>query len=118
MTAEQQLLITEDKIITPLVQVLEEVTPRPTTEPFQPKTVSPSIKDSLDILFPEQQYEEKRIQKAREILGKLTEEFTDSQLRDVVAEIQFLADSWLDDFERKTYGGLTLKELLHERGGL
>lgn len=117
MAAEQQLLIAEEKIITPLVQVLEQA-PTRSIEPYQPNKVSPSIRESLDILFPEQQYEEKRIQKTKEILGKLCQEFTESQLRDVVTEIQFLADSWLDDFERKTFGGLTLKELLHEKGSL
>lgn len=118
MTApEQQLLITEDQIITPIVEVLEEATTKPPGTP-QPKEVSPSLKQSLDNLFPEQQYDEKDIQKAKEVLGKLADEFSDIQLKGIVAEFQFLAESWLDDFERKIFKGLTLKELLHEKGGL
>lgn len=114
MTApEQQLLITEDQIITPAVEVLKEVTPAV----LHPE-VSPSLKQSLDDLFPEQQYDEKDIQRAKEILGGLANEFTAEQLKDTVTEIQYLAESWLDGFERKIFKGLTLKELLHEKGGL
>lgn len=115
--AEQQLLLPEERYITPLNEILNDVTPKPDQAPLKPQSDHKSLKESLDILFPEQQHKEKRIQRAKEILGTLAQKFTDSQLRDVVTEIQFLADSWLDDFERKTFGGLTLKELLHEKGG-
>lgn len=114
-TAGQQLLITEEQIITPLVEIFKEVTP---TKPIRTQEVSQSVTQSLNVLFPEQQYDEKNIQKAKEILGDLAYEFTNAQLKDVVSEIQFLTESWLDDFERTIFKGLTLKELLHEKGGL
>ncbi len=117
-TAEQQSLITEDKYITPLVQILEEVTPKTQNDPPKPKDMSKSVSDTLDILFPEQKHQEKALQKARETLGELAESFTTDQLKDSLTEIQYLVDSWLDDFERQTFGGLTLKELLHEKGSL
>lgn len=110
----QQTLITEEQIVTPLVKVLDTVTPQPTSL----QESSPSLKQSLDELFPEQQYDEKNIQKAKEILGKIANELTPDELQDTVIEMQFLASSWLDDFERKIYKGLTLRELLHEKGGL
>ena len=110
---EQQLLIREEQIIRPLVEVLDTVTPIPKT-PSEP--VSSTIRESLDELFPEQKYEEKDIQKAKEALGKVADEFTEIELKGVMAEVQLLAESWLDDFERKTFKGLTLKELLHEKG--
>lgn len=116
-TAEQQQLITEEQIITPAVEVLEQVTPKPPGTP-QAKEISESLKQSLDNLFPEQQFDEKSVQKAKEILGKLADQLTPDQLKDTVTEMQFLANSWLDDFERKIFKGLTLKELLHEKGGL
>lgn len=114
---EQQLLIPQDRIITPLVEFLEEVAPKPINQP-QSKKPTNALKESLDNLFPEQQYDEKNIQKAKEILGKLADEFTQVQLKDTVTEVQFLAENWLDNYEREIFGGLTLQELLHEKGGL
>jgi len=110
------LFITEEKIVTPLVQVLDQVTP--STNTHKQLENSQSFIQSLNDLFPEQEYENKAIQRAKEVLGNLADEFTHAQLRDTVAEIQFLADSWLNDFERKIFKGLTLKELLHEKGSL
>ena len=78
--------------------------------------VSPLAKHSLDELFPEQEYEEKAVKRAKEILGLLSDEFTAEQLKDVVAEVQFLVSTWLDDFEKNIFDGLTLQELLHEKG--
>lgn len=77
---------------------------------------APSIQNSLDSIFPEQKYNEKTLQKAKQVLGEITDEFSDVQLQEAVTEVQFLADCWLDEFEKKTYGGLTLQELLHEKG--
>lgn len=107
----QAKVVSEEQIITPLVEILETTTPQPTSRPSQ------SLTKSLNDLFPEQQYEEKRVQKAKEVLGKLADEFTEIELKGVVTEVQCLAESWLDDFERNIFNGLTLKELLHEKGG-
>lgn len=114
--SKKELLITEEKIITPLVQVLDQVTP--TNGHKQGLESSHSFTQSLNDLFPEQAYEEKDIQKAKEVLGELANKLTAEQLRDVVAETKYLVESWLDDFEREIYNGLTLKELLHEKGGI
>ncbi len=112
---KQEYLIPEEKIISPLVTVLGEVAPQ---VHGSTKSSPKALNKSLDELFPEQQYDEKRIQKAREILGEVTDRYTAEQLRDIVTEIQYLVDTWLDDFERQVFAGKTLKELLHERGGL
>lgn len=112
-TLEQQpFLITEEQIIAPLVEVLDKVTP--SLSP--PQSLSPSLKESLDQLFPEQQHEDKNIQKAKQILGEKAAEFTTEQFRDLITEVQYLVNTWLDDFERETFNGQTLKELLHEKG--
>ena len=99
----------------PLLDILDEAVSKPQKrqEPSQKK--AEVIKESLDQLFPEQQYEEKAIQKTKQILGELSKQFTPQQLKEIAIEVQFLADTWLDDFERKTFQGKTLKELLHER---
>lgn len=112
-----KILTTEDKFIPSLIQILEESTPSdiPTKENSQ-KPIR-SLKESLDNIFPEQEYD-KKLQKAKEVLGNLSKDLSTQQLRDVVTEIQYLVNTWLDDFEREIFKGQTLKELLHEKGGL
>ncbi len=111
----EQTVVTEEKFIAPLVEVLDVVStaiPKP-----DPKVIPKSLRESLDELFPEQQYDEKSIQKAKELLGPIAKESTAEQLKDAVIEIQYLCESWLDDFERTIFKGETLTELLHEKGG-
>lgn len=79
---------------------------------------SVTITQTLDKLFPEQEREDKDIKEAREILSLLSKEFDDQQIKDLITEIQFLTESWLDDFERSIFKGLTLQELFHEKGEL
>ncbi len=55
-----------------------------------------------------------KLQKAREILGELANEYSDDELWKIVTEIQFLTDCWLDEFEREIFDGKTLTELLTE----
>ncbi len=110
-------LFSEDKFITPLEAVLHEATPKAQYEE-RADIDKGVLKKSLDDLFPEQRYEEKDIQRAKEILGQLAEKFSNQELLNVITDIQFLVNNWLDDFERKTFNGLTLKKLLHEKGGI
>ena len=58
------------------------------------------------------------MQKAKELLGKLATEFTPEQLKGTIIEMQYMAESWLDDLEKDIFKGLTLKEVLHEKGGV
>lgn len=114
-TLEQQsFLITEEQIVTPIKQVLEAITPG--NEPLTVGNIPKTLTQSLDDLFPEQQYEEKDLKEAKELLGKLAREYTTEDLRGAIIEIQYLAQAWLDDFERSIFKGLTLKEVLHEKG--
>lgn len=39
----------------------------------------------------------------------------DTHIQDVAVEIKFLAKSWLDDFEKETFEGKTIDELLNNR---
>jgi hypothetical protein len=110
-----QIEISKEKIVTPLVQVLEHITPTPLSKPNQSLDQSKSFTESLNDLFPEQLYNDKEIQKAREILGEIANELTPQQLNSVVSEVKYLAESWLDDFERDLFGGQTLQELLHNK---
>ena len=111
-------LLTEEQILNPAVEILQKVSGQTPSYIAPAELLSKSVSDSLDALFPEQKHEDKKIQRAKEILGPLANEFTLDQLKNVVIEIQYLAESWLDDFEREIFKGKTLKELLHEKGSL
>jgi hypothetical protein len=107
--------ISEEKVIIPLTQVLEHISPNSLEKPKQSLDQTPSFNQALNNLFPEQLYDDKEIQKAKEILGSITAELTPQQLEVVIAEVKYLAETWLDDFEREVFQGQTLKELLHNK---
>lgn len=109
-------LISSNQVVTQAVNELEKVKAQ-TPETLKPTGISETTIKNLDDLFPEQRREEKAIKSAKEILGELASQYTQEQLKNVVTEIQFLAESWLDDFEREIFKGKTLRELLHDNGG-
>jgi len=114
---EQERLIKEDTYIQPLKEVLDEITPKSMDITNKSLSESSSFKESLDNLFPEQKYQENDIQEARKILRDTAVEFSEDQLKESINEAKFLVETWLDDFEREIFEGLTLQELLHEKGG-
>lgn len=75
-----------------------------------------TTEESLNNLFPEQKYSDKRIKQAKEALGLLAFEFSESELNNLIFEVESLTEGWLDEYERQTFNGLTLQELLHEKG--
>lgn len=113
---QQSLLYTQEQIVKPAVEVLNNVTITP--QEYKPPGITSGLNQALDDLFPEQQYDERDIQKAKEILGMKANEFTEVELKETISEIKYLAESWLDDFERKIFKKKTLNEMLHEKGGL
>ena len=74
----------------------------------------PIVDKALDIIFPEQQYEDKTIRRAKEILGEIGKEMTVDEIKTLVSEVQYLCDTWLDKYERELFNGMTLNELLNE----
>ncbi len=56
--------------------------------------------------------EQKDIDEAREILGNNAKNLSDEELKDLLVEMQYLVESWLDEYERKIFNGKTLNELL------
>lgn len=56
--------------------------------------------------------EEKDIDEAREILGDTAKDITDDELKDILVEIQYLVECWMEEFERTIFNGKTLNELL------
>lgn len=113
----EAIKVTEQQIVRPLELILQEVTPKTESKHLPLEKNLKPIKESLNTLFPEQEYSGKDFQKTKETLGPIAKDLTTAELRDVIAETQFLINSWLDDFERNIFDGLTLNELLHEKGG-
>lgn len=100
-------LSTNEKISAQFVSALIAKPAIPSVE----AKVKPSI--TLDSIFPTQQ-EETKIQKARQILGEIVTEMTDEELESHITKFQYLMDCWLDDFEKKSFNGKTLDQLLRE----
>lgn len=74
----------------------------------------PSLEKVLHNIFP-QNSDESNILRVRRILGQTAEIFSDEQIQYIVAEFQFLIDSWLDEFEKEIFKGLTLKQVINEK---
>lgn len=77
-----------------------------------PHTTSQGVYDQINQHFHEQNEEQKTVQEARDILGESAENLTDSQVQDLVNEVQYLVDTWIEEYEQKVFDGKTLKELL------
>lgn len=77
---------------------------------FNPQT---SLEQAINAVFP-QTSEESNIIRTRRILGKNAYSLSDEQIETIVAEFQFLANTWLDEFEKEIFKGLTLKQVLNE----
>lgn len=97
----------------PRYKVTPTVKPSPISQ--EPKNINPlaSLESALNSILPTQA-EETSIIKTRRILGEVGKTLSDEQMESIVAEFQFLANSWLDEFERDVFNGMTLKEVLHE----
>lgn len=76
------------------------------------KSNQQGVYDQLNQLFSEQDKQQKLIHEARDTLGESAESLTDEQIFDLVNEIQYLADTWLEEYEQKIFDGKTLDEVL------
>jgi len=74
------------------------------------------VEQTLEQMFPEQEHQEKRIKEAKSALGLLAYELSEEELVKTITEVEFLTETWLDEFERNIFKGMTLRELLHEKG--
>ena len=73
-----------------------------------------NLENVLNSMFPSQQ-EENNITRARNHLGESARAFSDERIQTIAAEFQFLIDTWLDEYEREVFKGMTLKEVLNEK---
>lgn len=58
--------------------------------------------------------EETVLHKARATLGDCVTNVSDEELEIYITELQHLIEYWLDNFERRLFEGLTLKQALGE----
>jgi hypothetical protein len=70
-----------------------------------------TIEDTIHTLLPFDTGENK-IKRARNILGKSANLVPDEAIDIALTQFEFLAKSWLDEFERKIFEGKTLQEAL------
>lgn len=83
----------------------------PNFHSLTPQTSQLETYDKLNQLFTEQDQQKQSTIEAREILGVFANDLSNSQVYDLVNEIQYLVDSWLEEYERQVFGGKTLNEL-------
>lgn len=79
------------------------------------RTNSPtqSLDSALERIFPTSQ-EESKLEKTRRIMGDAVESLTDEELQIYITKFQQLVDYCLDMFERQSFDGATLREILQE----
>jgi hypothetical protein len=68
--------------------------------------------EKINQIFTDQKEQKKTILEAREILGESAKDLSDDQIHELISEVQFLVDTWLEEYERKTFDGKTLEELI------
>jgi hypothetical protein len=73
-----------------------------------------NLENVLNSIFPQPQ-EENNITRTRNHLGDVSKKFSDEQMIATISEFQFLIDTWLDEYEREVFKGMTLKEVLNEK---
>ena len=70
------------------------------------------IYEQINQNFQDQSEKQKSVQEAREILGESAQDLTDDQVHDLVNEVQYLVDTWIEEYEQNIFDGKTLKEML------
>lgn len=68
------------------------------------KTLSP---------FVSQSNKESQVEKSRRILGEVASDLSDNDLQIFITEIQYLINSWFDQFEQEIFKGQTLRQILN-----
>lgn len=74
-----------------------------------------SLNSLLTTLYPENRSQDKEILTVKKILGEKGASMSQEEIKDLIAKVQYLIDSMLNQFERKLYEGKTLQELLSSK---
>lgn len=81
--------------------------------PVYKPTSEISLQNVLNRAFPKQS-EENKFTRTRQLLGETAQTLSNEQIETVVTEFQFLIDTWLNEYEKDVFKGLTLKEVINE----
>ncbi len=106
-TLSLQLFDENTLVIDPPMELNNEPVPVPTP----PTSPLDQLEKTLATIFPDNQ-EETKVSKARKILGETADTLHDEKLESLVTDFEYLADTWLDVFEKRVFGGKTLKEVI------
>jgi len=72
-------------------------------------STSDNLLNSHTNMFPEQEYENKTVKKAKEILG---EDYSLEDVKATIASFEYLINKWIQEYEKKVFDGKTIKEIL------
>ena len=72
-----------------------------------------SIETAINNIFPLASEENKTL-RMRKVFGNAAQSLSNEQIETITTQFQFLVDSWMDEFEKEVFSGLTLKEVLNE----
>jgi len=67
------------------------------------------LENALQEMFPEQQYEDKIVLRAKEVLGK---DYSIEDVKSLITSFEYLITNWLEEYEKKVFDNKTLNELL------
>lgn len=85
-------------------------TPRNFSESYNPQQ---SIETAINHIFPLQSEENKTL-RMRKALGESAKSLSNERIETITTQFQFLIESWMDEFEKEVFSGLTLKEVLND----
>ena len=80
----------------------------------EPQNLFDPLENAFKEIFP-QNPEENTVIKMRRMLGEKAKDMSDERIQCLTTEFQFLIDTWLDEFEKDLFNGMTLKEILNEK---
>ncbi len=80
--------------------------------PFYAPNPQTPLENAINSLFPTEE-EESKIARMRGHLGETAKDLSDTQVETIITEFQFLIDTWLDEYEKEVFSGLTLKDVLN-----
>ena len=63
--------------------------------------------------FVSQPNKESQIKKSRRVLGEIASDLSDDDLQIFLTEIQYLINSWFDQYEKQIFKGQTLRQILN-----
>ncbi len=100
----------------PTLEITPKIVVNPTGVALQKSLNTPipqaSLENTINSLFPDQS-EENKISKTRKHLGETAKTLSDAQVETIITEFQFLIDTWMDEYEKEVFNGLSLKEVLN-----